>query len=67
MMSMFPRTYGLPRCSTCNKPVRTVWGSVDWHRDNDPIEGYCQCDNNPFKQMVDAAKTHIEETKVNHE
>lgn len=30
-------------CKTCLRPVRTRWGSAQWHQRNAP-GGYCSCD-----------------------
>jgi hypothetical protein len=51
---------GMPACKHCGKPVQTVWGSADWHKANDPFGGYCQCVNNEFRQLAEAAKSKIE-------
>lgn len=52
---------GIPACSKCGKTVRTVWGTMEWHKANDPIDGYCQCQDNHFKALVEAAKKQLEE------
>lgn len=31
-------------CPNCHHPVRTVFGSAQWHARNDPLGGYCHCD-----------------------
>lgn len=54
---------GMPPCRHCGKPVRTVWGTAEWHASHDPVGGYCQCVSNEFRQLAEAAKERLESDK----
>ncbi len=49
---------GITRCNVCKKIIRTVWSTAEWHKANDPFEGYCDCVDNAVREMVDVARKH---------